>query len=87
MTEGSRVMEWMPIESVPKDHGKWIIGLVNGNVEPICWIDYGANDPAPYSGWAYAGNRWGGVLYEGWNELEGEPTDWMPLPPPPTGDE
>jgi hypothetical protein len=71
---------WQPIETAPKD-GEWLICWDGKKVQPLTWIsDTYSTD---YTGWAYGLADWGGTLYEGYNEVEREPTHWMPLPPPP----
>ena len=77
MTEGSRVMEWMPIETAPKD-GSWILATVGAQYYPAVvrwraekgiegWQDDVMCAPSDYDEWPLA--------------------YWMPLPLPPTGDE
>ena len=77
-------MEWLPIESAPKDgtevllYGIWAGEIHGESKSPV--IDIGS--------WAggssdYAGNDWWqlstGDAYACWMR----PTHWMPLPPPP----
>lgn len=61
-------MDWMPIESAPKDGTTVIYGTVK-------WVTCGHYAD---EGWWEMNNSstdaWGGVDY---------PTHWMPLPPPP----
>ena len=68
------------IENAPKDGG-WITTWDGQEVQPMCWI----NDTDYYTGWATAGECWGAILYEGYNEVTTQPTHWQPLPTPPTG--
>lgn len=69
---------WQDIETAPKD--VWIITWNGEEVQPMRW---GKDHASPYDGWCFADHVWGGVLYEGVNEVDIEPTHWMPLPPPP----
>lgn len=72
-------MNWQPIETAPK--GPWIIAFDGLIVQPVKWAD--DDITSPYKGWAYATHDWGGVLYEGFNEVKIQPTHWMPLPDAP----
>lgn len=76
------MMEWQSIETARKDHGQWILAWDGEEVQALCWIDC-PDEYDSYTGWAYGKTRWGGTLYEGWNEFQRIPTHWMPLPPPP----
>lgn len=78
-------MEWKPIESAPKD-GSWIACWDGEKVHPVCWVDDPMHHDEPYTGWAYADETWGGVLWEGYNQVEDQPSHWMPLPSPPKTD-
>lgn len=60
-------MEWMPIESVPKD-GTWCILHCNDKLVPT--ISF--YDEKWFKGWAHQ-DAMG----------ENNPTHWMPLPEPP----
>jgi hypothetical protein len=70
---------WQGMESAPKD-GTWIITTDGKDVTPGCWADdspeYGSGDV----GWCFGDERWGGVLYEGINLMDPQPTHWTPLP-------
>jgi len=74
------VTQWQPIESAPKD-GKWIIAFDGEKVMPMVWVN--GDEYQPYSGWCYGVETWGGVLYDGYNEVSRQPTHWQPLPTPP----
>ena len=94
MTEGSRVMEWMTIETAPKDGSDFLsFGGPDGSrvVQPTRWLS-----PGPYTtenGKNAQGERryqWpDGFYWAGYDGFVGPifPTHWMHLPPPPTGDE
>ena len=71
-------MMWQPIETALK--GEWIIAWDGEEVQPMIWAK---DRDSPYEGWCYADHQWGGVLYEGVNEVKRQPTHWMPLPEPP----
>lgn len=74
---------WKDISTAPKD-GTEVIGRIGGKSFAMAWQDkHRDGDPA---GWCYASYTWGGVLYEGNNNLLDQPTHWMPLPTPPTAD-
>ena len=74
MTEGSRVMEWMPIETHRRGFSPVMLGCVasNGLAGMRC------------SGFLDATGVWR-VLYSegGSRKLPFAPTHWAPLPPPP----
>lgn len=72
---------WQPIETAPKDADVWIIAWDGNTVLPVMWIN--DTEFSPYTGWAYASETWGGVLYDGYNEVVTTLTHWMPLPAPP----
>lgn len=78
-------MNWLPIESAPKDVP--IIGWsLRYGARETRWTLYGQGSPAKgkfdrgegpdgYWDWSEPMNNWG----SSWS-----PTHWMPLPPPPT---
>ena len=81
-------MNWMPIETAPKNRDEWIIAWDGKAVLPICWVVGHWDDDEKdgrYTGWAYGDTSFGGTLYESCNKLESTPTHWMPLPEPPEG--
>lgn len=73
------MMEWQPIETAPKSE-KCIDGWYDGQrITDIWWgVDYQTREEC-----------WVAYRYEdcyGWvPRCAGEPTHWMPLPPPPQG--
>ena len=77
---------WRPIDSAPKD--KEILVFNGENAFPAMWRepeeyrDYGEE-----GGWCEARYDHGGMLYEGVDVVEKQPTHWMPLPPAPTAQE
>ncbi len=67
---------WQPIETAPKD-GRVILCIGHANIHHVEPMMYYASDPGQDNGC--------------WGWLEGDtpmkqPTHWMPLPAPPTGD-
>jgi hypothetical protein len=68
-------MNWQPIESAPKD-STWVLLWQAGWQAPLTgfWCeDYYGVPKAPH---------W--VFCNPWAFSRGQPTHWMPLPPPPT---
>lgn len=76
-------MDWQPIETAPKD-GTRIIGWNGDVVTEMGWV--GRADDDGHVGWCQAEFWDGGLLYEMHNQMEPEPTHWMPLPDPPKDD-
>ena len=70
--------DWQTIESAPKD-GTWILLFVT---EPA-GSDYAIATGEP-EGWSHIDvGRWHDDVGEFERVHAGEPTHWMPLPPPP----
>lgn len=63
-------MEWLPIESAPKDgHMILVVAFIHGEID---WLSTARRK----------GGRW--EFYSGSEYGDGPPTHWMPLPDPPT---
>ena len=69
---------WQPIETAPKD-GTWVVLFTaEGGVQCGYW---GATYFGSDHSWIQYGHR------SDYEEVEGIPTHWMPLPPPPSNEE
>ena len=75
--------EWQPIETAPKD-GTSVIVYNGKYVTEACWLDQPDDDG--HTGWCESGFCFGGILYDLHNEMDDDPTHWMPLPKPPESD-
>lgn len=69
---------WQPIETAPKEYGfrclaAWPTGGGAGDAT-VAEALWDANDDYPFGRW-WRNNAWAE-----------QPTHWMPLPPPPTGE-
>lgn len=78
---------WRSIETAPKDGTEVLIWNDEGH-EIASWGDHeddGSDQPGHDEGWigtfAFPGRSWGNSMQ--W-EAQGQPSHWMPLPPPPT---
>lgn len=72
--DGEAVTGWQPIETAPKD-GTWVILFTPAGVQCGYW------------GGSYFGRDMAWLQYahrSDYEEVEGVPTHWMPLPEPPT---
>ena len=69
-------MEWMPIETAPRDGAEIIAARFSGS--RCSWLGAARWDDCDpdYHAW-----------YCPQDDQDVEPTHWMPLPPPPTGGE
>lgn len=66
---------WQPISTAPKDGS-----IIFGAAEPYVWVAFG-----PRRKWV--SGRWCSDFgAEGWLPTMGEPTHWLPMHSPPTGD-
>ena len=65
--------DWQPIETAPRDGGHVIVYVVLGNDLPTVTLGK----------WNVTFQRWD-IGWSGY--VKGEPTHWMPLPPPPKGE-
>ena len=72
----AKVQQWQPIETAPKD-GTEIILSREARVTSGLWFDMGGDDEGA-EGWS------GWVSQDGGFSEEHPPTNWMPLPEPPT---
>jgi hypothetical protein len=73
-------MQWQPIETAPRDGSSVIIGCAGkGSGEGVY-----ATEPG-WKGWPEPGWYWVGEDADLARPIE--PTHWMPLPPPPKGEE
>ena len=72
----AKVQQWRPIETAPKD-GTEIILSREARVTSGLWFDMGGDDEGA-EGWS------GWVSQDGGFSEEHPPTNWMPLPEPPT---
>ena len=70
-------MEWMPIDSAPKDGTKILLLRETGPVVGLWKEDKYSNKPKPY--WDHDKVRLFGIH----NARNFPPTHWQPLPPPP----
>ncbi len=64
-----QIVMWQPIETAPRDNTAFLayVGNAMNTMVVISWGPYSQTE----SGWI------------GWPFADGEPTHWMPLPPPP----
>lgn len=71
-------MEWMPIETAPKDKDVWVYGLATpwAGSSPFSWQGQAGWNEEDASWWTTSHDDTGEVLIV-------RPTHWMPLPPPP----
>lgn len=70
-------MEWMPIESAPKD--KSVLLLMGGKFPSVGQWD---SQPFNYRAHPYWRSERGHIFGKTWDR-ENQPTHWMPLPEPP----
>lgn len=75
-------MEWLPIESAPRDEKIMVYSERWGIVAPAYWSeDKYARKPSPY--WTHYGEH----LWGKRDARANQPTHWMPLPQPPAAPE
>lgn len=89
------MVEWMPIETAPKDGRKIILFYLNShNLPRTVMASWLTADEAEETDWDGVGLDAGWYeSIDNWDDYsqvaihQGEPSHWMPLPPPPTGAE
>lgn len=74
-------MEWMPIESAPRDGSRFLAYDWKGVLQFFQWQDFGNARPNAPVGWR------DGFITVYAESSPRAPKFWMPLPPPPTGGE
>lgn len=70
-------MTWQPIETAPKDGTEILVARAGYGMAVVSFRD---GEWCNAGEWCFAGDvGWGG-------SMDVEPTHWMPLPEPPSGD-
>lgn len=75
-------MEWMPIETAPKDGSKVIVfrpSALNNKVGVAEYFFSKSNAPSRGSYWRFLSTK----FFVGAEARKNQPTHWMPLPAPP----
>lgn len=81
------MIEWMPIETAPKDGTGPLLGFADGVQFTMIWrlpgwFGWAGFQPRSEGGWV--AHAYGLICYTGSGRLiELKPTHWMPLPEPP----
>ena len=79
-------MEWLPIETAPRDGSEILVYFKKIGVRQVSWCDRNGDTEGDCVLWRVDDNKYEPYpLLRGYSR--GDDTHWMPLPPPPKATE
>lgn len=78
-------MEWMPIETAPKDGTEVLVYFRQHGAKSVSWSDRDGCSDSEWATWCVDDHKHGPFPVRGY--MKKDSTHWMPLPPPPVHQE